>query len=304
MLNGDTISTISNLGETVKILILAGKDVPTNIMALLSGEHEVVEVRLSMVSRGVRRLEKENADCVLLVPNADDSSWLRAISRIQDEYRLHVIVLTQGESAQQKALELGAHDCLGINDGTKRGLGRSLYHLESILSLEQRLAGDRKLLDWMERTDKFGSWRMDRKGQFKWSEGFRRVLGRENASLGQSFGSLREFVHPDDQDIFDRANEATFEQGWPLDFEYRVLIEGDKVRHLHANREVELDSGGGVSRAWGIARDVSLYKEFEELLSRRDAILQVLTVFASRFLHHSDREEGFGRALGELGKIH
>lgn len=286
----------------MKILILAGKNVGLDVAAMLSGEHEVVEVRLSMVSRGVRRLEKENADCVVLVPNDDDSSWPRAISRIRDEYRLHVIMLTQEEPSQRKALKLGAHDCFGFNDGTRTCLARSLHHLEDILSLEHRLVGNREMLDWMERTDKFGSWEMDGDGRFKWSEGFRRVFGRENIRLERGFKGLREFVHPEDLDIFDRANEATFDQGWPLDFEYRVLAEGGKVRHLHVNREVELDSGGNVARAWGIARDVSLYKEFEELLSRRDSILQVLTVFASRFLHHSNWEEGFGRALGELGK--
>jgi len=286
----------------VRILILAGKKVAPDIPALLPGGYEFTEARLSMVSRCVRRLEKENADCVLLVPDAGDSSWPRAISRIRGEYKLHVILLFQGEPPRKKALGLGAHDCFGLNDETRACLARSLRHLEGILALEQRLDRNREMLEWMERTGRFGTWEMDGRGRFVWSEGMGLVLGRAIPNDVRDFESLREYVHPDDLDIFDRANEATFQQGWPLDFEYRVLPGDGKVRHLRANREVELDSGGNVARAWGIARDVSLYKDFEVLLSRRDAILQVLTVFASRFLHHSSWEEGFGRALSELGR--
>ena len=158
------------------------------------------------------------------------------------------------------------------------------------------------MLEWMERTDKFGYWEMDEGGRFHWSKGIRRVLGREGPDISRDFDSLRECVHPDDLEIFDRANEATFKQGWPLDFEYRIMSTDGKVRYLHSNREVELDPGGGVARAWGVARDVSLHKEFEDLLFRRDSILQALTVFASRFLRHSSWEEGVDRALEELAK--
>ena len=78
----------------MKILILAGKKIESDITALLPENHDYTMVRLAMVSRGVRRLEKENADCVLLVPDMGDSSWERAVARVRNEYGLHVILLS------------------------------------------------------------------------------------------------------------------------------------------------------------------------------------------------------------------
>ena len=286
----------------MKVLILIGKRVHRDVMALLPGEHVYSEARLAMVSRGVRRLEKEAADCVLLVPDVGDSSWARAVERIRKEYKTHVILLSEENLPAEKAFAVGAYDCFGFDEGTRLYLARGLRHLEEMLGLEQRLDRGREMLQWMEKTDKFGSWEMDAQGRFHWSRGLRRMLGKDGLNLADGFEAVRKYVHPDDLDIFDKANEATFKQGWPLDFEYRVLSDDGKVRHLHVNRGVELGPGGGVARAWGIVRDVSLHKEFEELLFRRDSILQVLTVFASRFLHHSNWKEGFGKALEGLGK--
>lgn len=286
----------------MKILILAGKKTESDIAALLPENHDYTVVRLVMVSRGVRRLEKEEADCVLLAPDVGDSSWARAVTRVRSEYGLHVLLLFSCVGGAEKAMELGVYDSFDFESGTRACLARSLRHLEETLRLERRLDKSRKMLAWMERTDKFGYWEMDESGRFRWSDGIRRVLGENGPDLTRDFESLRECVHPDDLDIFDKANEATFEQGWALDFEYRIMSADGKVRHLHSNREVELDPGGGVARAWGLARDISLHKEFENLLFRRDSILQALTVFASRFLQTSSWEEGVDRALEELAK--
>lgn len=284
----------------MKILILAGKDSPSDPSALVPEGHERTVVRLSVISRGVRRLEKEDADCVLLLPGPGDASWERALARVRDEYGQDAILVFPGEPPVNRALRLGAHDCFGADAATGEGLARSLRHLEEKRVLKRRLARHGEMLDWMERTVKFASWEMDVRSGFS-SSGMRGVLGRD-VDPEKGVDSLREFVHPGDLEIFDRAGEATFDQGWPLDFEYRIVTGEGQVRHLHANREVELGPDGTVHRAWGLERDVSLHKEFEELLFRRDAILQVLAVFANRFLNLSDREEGFGKALEELGR--
>jgi signal transduction histidine kinase/CheY-like chemotaxis protein/PAS domain-containing protein len=286
----------------VKILILAGKHVDERDLDLLPEGHERTVVRLAAVSRGVRRLEKGEADLVLFVPDADDNSWPRAVGRVREEYGRQCIVFVRDPGREAEALEQGAFDCFVPGPQARECLVRSLRHLEDRLAVEARLKSGRDLLDWMERTDGFGSWQMDADGEIDWSAGLRRMFGREEAP-GRRLSALRNHVHPDDLEVFDRANEATFDQGWPLDFEYRVVDEEGKVRHLHVNREVELGPGGDVVRIRGMARDVSLQKEFEELLFRRDAVLQVLANFASRFLRKVDWNEGVNEALAKLGKV-
>ncbi|WP_207262943.1 response regulator [Desulfovibrio sp. Huiquan2017] len=286
----------------MRILILAGKEVAVEKLDLLPEGHEQAVVRLASVSRGVRRLEKDAADLVLFVPGPGDDSWARGVTRVRDEYGRQSMVLFAEPGFEAEALDRGAFDCFIWGPETRSCLVHALRHLESRLDLEERLAGERSILNWMERTDAFGSWAMDREGRIRWSGGLRRMFARE-ADPGPKLSGLRPYVHPDDLEVFDRANEATFDQGWPLDFEYRVVDGDGQVRHLHVNREVELGPGGDIVRAWGMARDVSLQKEFEELLFRRDAILQVLASFASRFLRKVDWDEGVSEALTKLGKV-
>ncbi|OIQ49744.1 Sensory/regulatory protein RpfC [Pseudodesulfovibrio hydrargyri] len=286
----------------MKILILAGKRVDERDLDLLPEGHERTVVRQGAVSRGVRRLEKDGADLVLFVPDADDGSWPRAVRRVREEYGRQSIVLTRDPGREAEALAQGAFDCFVRGPETRESLARSFRHLEDRLDTENRLKSRQDLLDWMERTDSFGSWEMNADGEIRWSMGLRRIFGREEAP-GRRLSGLRNHVHPDDLEVFDRANEATFDQGWPLDFEYRVVDEDGKIRHLHVNREVALGPGGEVARIWGMARDVSLQKEFEELLFKRDAILQVLANFASRFLRKVDWNGGVDEALAKLGKV-
>nr|WP_279593770.1 response regulator [Pseudodesulfovibrio sp. S3-i] len=283
-------------------MILAGKDVDTQSVSAHFKDHDCALVQCATVSRGVRRLERDDAELVLLAPDAGDTTWPRTISRIREEYQRRVIVLLQDEGGEAQALESGAFDCFSFGDDVTGCLASSLRHLQSQMVLEQQLSRERATLEWMEISDAFGSWEMGADGKVHWSQGLLRILEKEGCSLDSGFSGLRQCVYQDDLEIFDRANEATFERGWPLDFEYRVRGDG-KVRHLHVKREVELDSGGKVIRAYGMARDVSLQKEFEELLFRRDAILQVLANFVSRFLRTADWDKGIADALDNMGKV-
>ncbi len=285
----------------LKLLVLAGKNVESASIVLMVQGYEYSLVHLASVSRGVRRLDKHDADCVLLVPDEGDTTWLRAVQRIRNEYGVHVIVVTNG-GHEDKARALGLFDFFSQAQALSENMTRSLRHLESRLMLERQLDKERFMHEWMEETDRFGRWEMDSQSRVKWSKGFRRIMERGCHSLTEDFDSIRACVHPEDVEVFDRANEATFEQGWPLDFEYRIQGKNNTVNYLHVNREVELDDAGNLRRAYGMVRDVSLQKELEEMLFRRDAILQVLTSFAGRFLRKADWEEGIGSALDELGK--
>ena len=227
----------------MKVLILAGKGVEPQSVSTHFKDHDCALVQCATVSRGVRRLERDDADLVLLVPDAGDTTWPRTVSRIREEYQRRVIVLLQAEGGEDLALKSGAFDCFSFGDDVPGCLASSLRHLQSQMVLEQQLLQERATLEWMETSDAFGSWEMGADGKVHWSQGLLRILEKDGCSLDGGFSGLRQCVHPEDLEIFDRANEATFERGWPLDFEYRVHGDG-KVRHLHVKREVELDSGG------------------------------------------------------------
>ena len=286
----------------MRVLALVGKGADGRRLERLYRAGDFTFARYGSVSRGVRRLEKTPADVVLLVPDADDDTWLRAVRRIREEYHSPAVVLLSDGGKAGEARDAGAFDAFGADSVTPDDLARCFFHLARQMELEEALRGDRSMADWVEEAGRLGTWSMDGSGKTVWSEGARRILKDEHGRLTDDFDSIRSFVHPEDVEIFEQANRATFDQGWPLDFEYRVRLEDGSVRYLHLHRRVEHGPGGEVARAFGMIRDVTPEREFENFLFRRDAVLQVVGAFAARFLRESDWEGGLDDSLADLGR--
>ena len=287
----------------LQILILAGKNVDEETLLKLLGDTEHGMARYSKVSQGVRLLEKKEPDLVLLAPDENDTTWSRAARRIRSEFRTPVLLAyPKGAGAEDKAFECGVFDCFELGVSCSGEFVRVLRHLENQLGLEKLLAKKSEMFDWVEEVGHLGSWEMEDNGKIRWSNGLRQVFRSPGASLDDSFSSIRQFVHPDDLDVYDQANKATFEDGWPLDFGYRIICEENEVKHLHVHRRVELNPAGEVVRVYGMAKDISSQKRFENFLYRRDAILQVVGAFAGRSLRESDWEDSVENVLSELGK--
>lgn len=287
----------------MRILILAGKSVDTGAIASLLGDSEYSLARHASVSRGVRHMEKELPDLAVVIPDKNDTTWDRAIRRIRREFDIPAILIGHaGNDHAEASLAAGAYDYFELDASAPMELQRSLLHLETLLAAERRLAKLQHKLDWIEKTGRFGSWEMPTDGKAVWSKGFRHIVESGGRKLDKDFASVRQFVHPEDLEIFDQANKATFDEGWPLDFEYRMMDDAGKARHLHLHRRVEVDSNGEITRVYGMARDITPQKEFEHFLFRRDAILQVVGAFAGIFLRESNWESSIDDALKELGK--
>ncbi|MDD3313755.1 ATP-binding protein [Pseudodesulfovibrio sp.] len=286
----------------MRILLLLGKSVDRKRMADLLGGRECEAARYGAVSRGVRRLERRPADVVVLAPDAGDGTWPRALERIRAEHGVEAVVLPPGAEGVRTALEAGAFDAYALPAAAPEDLDRSLRHLARQRGLERELERGRALFDWVEETAWLGSWAVDDRGRTTWSRGARRIMGDAEGGLTESFESIRRWVHPDDVEIFEQANRATFRQGWPLDFEYRVVLDDGQVRHLHLHRRVDHGPGGEVAGAYGMLRDVTPEREFEDVLFRRDAVLQVVGSCAAGFLREADWETGMDGWLADLGQ--
>ncbi len=285
----------------LRLLVLAGKTIDTSIIDTLFSGYEYVLTQHNNVSRGVRQLERSPADAVMIIPDPNDDTWLRAIERTKIEYQCRSILLAScGEDCETQAINAGAFDVLDFNRLTPARLGNTLRHLKRQLELERALAKENSMFDWVEKAGRLGSWEMDSNGKTTWSKGIKQITGGGKA-LTDDFSSVRELVHPEDIEIYDQANKATFDQGWPLDFEYRIKV-GNDIKYLHLHRRVNHGKDGTVESAYGMTRDVTAEREFENFLFRRDAILQVVSSFAERFLRESDWESGINDSLKALGK--
>lgn len=286
----------------MRILALIGKNVDEREVIALLGAGEFELARYGKLSRGVRRLEKFSADAVVLVPDAEDDTWLRAVRRIRDEHHVRSVVVLPDDRKREAGLDAGAFDVFRRDSLTFDDLERSFRHLARQVELEDRLCRARTMFDWVEETGRLGSWSMNEQGRTVWSRGARHILKDTDGRLTTAFDSVRPFVHPEDLEIYEQANKATFDQGWPLDFEYRVRVGEGDIRYLHLHRRVEHGPSGDVSHAFGLLRDVTSEREFENFLFRRDGVLQVVAAFAARFLRESDWGSGVDSGLADLGK--
>lgn len=286
----------------LKILILAGKQVEEKLLEELAMGRDVRTARYGMVSRGVRQLESVQADVVLLVPDTGDDSWERSINRIREEYGTWSILVGTGEpEVAERAMEAGAYNVFSRNCMVGDCLTRCLIDLHRYLALEADLKRERALLAWVEKMARLGSWTADAEGTAHWSEGVQRIF-EDVGRLTDDFSSVRQYLHPADLDVFDQANRATFKEGWPLDFEYRIMTSSNEMRYLHLHRDVERDENGKISRVFGVCHDVTPEREFENFLFRRDAILQVVGYLAEQFLSNVDWQSGLTDTLASLGK--
>jgi len=284
------------------ILILAGKQVDEETISQLSKADEVSVARYTTVSRGVSRLESVKPNLVFLVPDLKDTSWERAVRRIREEYGIWVILVGHTDLIDRpRAMDAGAYDAFTNEELDEECFLRLFSYVERQLILEAQLAEERTMRDWVEQTARIGSWCSDSEGKTIWSDGYLRIL-EDQGDINEDFESVRSFVHPDDLEIFDQANKATFEKGWPLDFEYRIQTGNDAIRSLHLHRRIDYGDDGTVARVYGMCHDVTPEREFENFLFRRDAILQAVGHLAEQFLSSLDWEPGLQEALTSLGK--
>lgn len=289
------------MDTNLHMVILAGKTPDKRQLSELAGDMDATIYRYAQLSRGVRRLEEKQADIVLLIPDRDDTSWLRAVSRICREHDTCPVLIGVDDPDQQtEALEAGAFDVFSREEITQRDMQRLLRQMTRQRDLEKRLKQHQKLFAWVEKTARIGTWHMELGHLPQWSEGVHRILN-DNGRL-TDFASTRQFVLPEDREIYDQANKATLEEGWPLDFEYRIMDPEGNLKHLHLHRRVIHDVDGTMTGAYGMIRDVTPEREFENYLFRRDAILQVVGSFAEKFLREGEWHKGTDNALEALGK--
>tara|TARA_Y100001954_G_scaffold194876_1_gene210496 strand:- start:2042 stop:4918 length:2877 start_codon:yes stop_codon:yes gene_type:complete len=288
------------MGTELRMVILAGKKPEERLFSELSGDMTVTVYRYAQLSRGVRKLEEMEPDIVLLIPDSDDTSWPRAINRICQEHDTCPVFIGSDDQEQQKALESGAFEVFSREEITQGDMQRLIRNVVRQRDLEGHLKQQQKLFEWVEKTARIGTWQMDFGHMPRWSKGVRRILNDDGRLT--DFASARQFVLPEDREIYDQANKATLEQGWPLDFEYRIQDPEGNLKYLHLHRRVTHDPDGTMTGAYGMVRDVTPEREFENYLFRRDAILQVVGAFAEKFLREGEWHKGTDEALKALGK--
>lgn len=103
--------------------------------------------------------------------------------------------------------------------------------------------------------------------EFVWSEETFRIYGMDSGSP-PSWAEVRERIHPEDRELFDRAASAAAERGDEIRFEHRLLMPDGTVKHLHVVAHGMRADAGQPLEYVGAVMDITERKRAEESLSR------------------------------------
>jgi len=114
-------------------------------------------------------------------------------------------------------------------------------------------------------------WYLDT-GKAKISDNFFNILGCEPNAFNVTFESYRDFIHPDDVEIYNQMGSETFEKGFSKINEYRIISKDGKTKHLFLNGQ-KLEKDGRITSV-GFVQDITENKIKESEILKRNLELK------------------------------
>ncbi len=285
------VSTGMQRDELVRVLLV--EDCPDHAELIFTKLRRSKRIRAEIdhadrLEKGLRKLEKEKYDVVLLDFSLPDSFGIETFRRAhQASPRTPIIVLTSlddNELAVQ-AVRLGAQDYLVKREADTRLLVRSiLYAIERATAEEALLESEeRYALAVRGANDGLWDWNLENDRVF-YSPRWKSMLGFSVDDVGDSPREWLDRIHPDDRPPFRRHLDAhltgSTEQ---LEFEQRMRnFDGEYIWVLARGVAVR-DENGKPYRMAGSQTDITARKRAEHQL-QHDALHDSLTGLANRVL--------------------
>ena len=120
-----------------------------------------------------------------------------------------------------------------------------------------------------------GLWDWDlARGRLYWSASMYAMLGYEQQGEFISFGELRDFIHPEDVDLYALADTLSRGDAGYLDQEFRARAADGSWVWLKARAEIVVDRRTGAQHLVGIAVDISEQRRMAEQTATADARLR------------------------------
>tara|TARA_R110002049_G_scaffold116110_1_gene268501 strand:+ start:67703 stop:70291 length:2589 start_codon:yes stop_codon:yes gene_type:complete len=142
-----------------------------------------------------------------------------------------------------------------------------------LLNLNDQLAVQNSILSDAERIAKIGSfsWNLDTE-KIEISDNFYQILGYEVNAFEPYIEKYREFVHPEDLEIYDHRSKELLKNKNPQEFIYRIITKQGDIKHLKSNGQYIAKSGKKIMV--GVVQDVTenIKNEAALLLKNRELI--------------------------------
>jgi PAS domain S-box-containing protein len=192
------------------------------------------------------------------------------IGRLGDDFNRMLTALEKNETAREHA-ELQARAAQVELAGLLARADESRFALLSMLedqkAAESALRRSEARLRDAQRVAHIGSWELDLAGnRLYWSDECFQIFEIDPASFGASYEDFIALVHPEDRARVDQDYRETVANRLPCDIQYRLLLSGERIRHVHERCETHYAADGTPLRSLGTLQDVSERVEAEARL--------------------------------------
>lgn len=151
-----------------------------------------------------------------------------------------------------------------------------------------------------------GSWTWDLQTNARtWSEELYLIFGLDRKSSAPSLhSSLIEFVHPDDQELVNKAVQTSISTKQPCSFSYRIIRPDGAERIIHSQGNVVADDRGNPIRMFGTAQDITERWRAENSLREAERKYRDIFENASEGIFQSTPEGRYLAANPALARMH
>ena len=247
----------------------------------------VVEAGNGEIALGEMR--QQMPDLVLLdvsMPVMDGFTACAALRRLPGGAGVPVVMMTglDDTGSIEHAFEVGATDFITKPINWTVLPHRVRYMLRASSAINDLQQSQRRLSN-AQRIGEMGDWEWDlRQDRLTPSDQAWRILGHQSETGALPATAFFNTVHADYAQRLTQACERAVANGEGFAIDYRVVLAGGTVRHVHQQVEVvEHQSDGCAARLAGALHDITLRKDAEEQI-RRLAYFDPLTGLPNRLL--------------------
>ena len=229
-------------------------------------------VEASNGREAMERARQIHPDLIVLdviMPDMDGFEVCSQLRKINEIRHLPILMVTASEEREvaERAYAAGATDFIPkpINAAHLRHhvryMLRASLNVEELRQKEQRLAHAQRLA-------RLGNWEWERgEDRLRLSEEARRILAVADDAVSLTVAAYLEHIHPREREAIRRGLDQLWQNGPPLDLDFRLLRPDRTERFVHGQADRIVDAGGDAVRLVGTIQDISERKRIEEKLT-------------------------------------
>ncbi len=148
--------------------------------------------------------------------------------------------------------------------------------LEVRKKMETELLKKQTILEEAQRIGKSGSWELDiTTNTLEWSAEVFRIFEINPETMGVTYETFFDRVHPDDRELVDRAYRESVQNRNSYDVDHRLLLPDGRIKYVSEHGITYYDDKGIPLRSVGTVRDMTRRKKVEqELIKEKERAVE------------------------------